>query len=81
MASLVELQAAYLAAVGDRTGSSSTISLDGELALLIQRPDKLAAAVLVVHRGRTYVIEVAGVDGPDMAPHFDEFLAGFRFLG
>jgi hypothetical protein len=79
-ASLVELQAAYLAAVGGRIGAGTTIRLDGELALLLEHPDGLGTAVLAIHRGRVYIQESTGADAPEPGPHFTDFLEGFAFL-
>lgn len=76
--SLVQLQEAYGEAVSGRVGSSTTIRLGGELALLVQRPNGLAATVLAVHRGRAYIVSAAGSPGPPAV--FEEFLEGFRFL-
>ena len=78
--SLIGLQSAYLAAIADQVGSSTTVRLGGELALLIDRPDGLGATVLAVHRGRVYLVETSGAGLQDAAPHFEEFLAGFEFL-
>ena len=78
--SLIGLQSAYLAAIADQVGSSTTVRLGGELALLIERPDGLGATDLAVHRGRVYLVETSGAGLQDAAPHFEEFLAGFEFL-
>jgi hypothetical protein len=79
--SLVELQAVYATAIGGRTGSSTTIELDGELALLVDRPNGLAATVLAVHAGRVYIISTTGFALREHSPGFEAFLEAFTFLG
>ena len=79
-ASLVELQAAYLGAIGGTPGSVSTIQLGGELALVIEHPDGLAKAILAIHRGRVYIVSTTGFYSREAAPDFDEFVAAFTFL-
>ena len=82
--SLVQLQEAYVDAVWGRVGSSTTIRLGDDLALLVQRPNGLSMTVLAVHRGRAYIVSASGIpqfSGPGTVPAvFDAFLEGFRFL-
>jgi hypothetical protein len=78
--SLVGLQSAYLEAIGGRRGSSATIRIAGELALLVERPNGLAAAILAVRRGSVYIISTTGSRVAEPAPGFGDFLEGFEFL-
>jgi hypothetical protein len=79
-AGIVELQAAYLAAAGGDPGSVHISSIGGELALLVEHPGDIAAAALVVHNGRVYIITTTGSASADPAPGFEGFIAGFTFL-